>query len=116
MDVETTVPRNVEERLGKDLAIGGDHDHIRREGPQPIHELRVACLERLEHRNSMPLCLHLHRRWREFEMPAHRPVRLGCGCHHLADPGCHHPRQDHGRQVWRTHEDDSGRYRHDRGR
>jgi len=77
VDVETSVPGNVEKGRGKDLAVGGDHDDIGCEGAKGIQEVGVAGTVRLEHGNAAEKSLDLDG-WRgQLEMTADRTIRLG---------------------------------------
>ena len=102
MHVDAAPWGDLEHRGAEDLPVGNDHDHLRRQGAQRFHELRLAGFFRLEHRQPLLAGQRLDRRDAHRLASAGGAVRLGHdGRHPVAglqqrpqgrhgeDPGAH---------------------------
>ena len=77
MDIDTSKPGQIQNRLGQDLPVGHHHDHIGLEALELLLDLFLPQRGRLEHRDLMPQSKLLYRRCLQLVAPALGLVRLG---------------------------------------
>ena len=76
MHVDRAEARNREDRARNDLAVGDDHQKVRRRSVDPLHGLRVAYALRLIEGQAQLLRRHLDRRGRHLHPPAGGAIGL----------------------------------------
>ena len=84
MNVQATESGYIEQRLGKDLSIGGDHDEVGGEFAQGGEELGISRRHRLQDRNSEKFRLLPDRRGGDLKPASDGTIRLcgdGSDCH-----------------------------------
>src|SRR5687767_3676401 len=77
VDVQASVPGNIQERLWKNLAVGDDHVQVRSQSPDLFDEFLIASPLRLKDRDSQSNGSRLDGRRLQLKITAARLVRLG---------------------------------------
>ena len=77
MDIDASLGRDVQQRLGKDLAEGHHHDQVRGKVSDGLHKGGIANLGWLKNRNAMAKRQLLDRRGRHFLAASLGAIRLG---------------------------------------